>query len=108
MRHWSEEKTRSHRMLHAKRLLSGIPHTWRGAWTPKRRRSRCAKRENFGDGTRSRSRKLVAEARRKGVIGVEDAASLLEVPNIRQKGSRLGNWLTREQAKELLTVPDRP
>jgi site-specific recombinase XerD len=27
--------------------------------------------------------------------------------NIRQKGTRLGNWLTREQAKDLLAVPDR-
>ncbi len=52
-------------------------------------------------------RKLVAEARRNGYIGVEDAARLAEVPNIRQKGTRLGNWLTREQAKELLAVPDR-
>src|SRR5277367_5692608 len=52
-------------------------------------------------------RKLVAAARRNGLIGVEDAASLSEVPNIRQKGTRLGNWLTREQAKELLAVPDR-
>ena len=52
-------------------------------------------------------RKLVAEARRNGFIGVEDAARLAEVPNIRQKGTRLGNWLTREQAKELLAVPDR-
>jgi integrase len=52
-------------------------------------------------------RKLVAEARRNDLIGVEDAASLSEVPNIRQKGTRLGNWLTREQAKELLAVPDR-
>src|SRR5882757_2481021 len=52
-------------------------------------------------------RKLIAEARRNGLIGVEDAASLSEVPNIRQKGTRLGNWLTREQAKELLAVPDR-
>src|SRR5271155_726393 len=52
-------------------------------------------------------RKLVAEARRNGFIGVEDAARLSEVPNIRQKGTRLGNWLTREQAKELLAVPDR-
>ena len=52
-------------------------------------------------------RKLVAEARKNGLIGVEDAASLSEVPNIRQQGTRLGNWLTREQAKELLAVPDR-
>jgi integrase len=32
---------------------------------------------------------------------------LNDVPNVRQKGTRLGNWLTREQAKELLAVPDR-
>ena len=41
------------------------------------------------------------------MIGSEEAASLTDVPNIRQKGTRLGNWLTREQAKELLAVPDR-
>jgi len=29
------------------------------------------------------------------------------VPNVRQQGTRLGNWLTREQARELLQVPDR-
>jgi integrase len=52
-------------------------------------------------------RKLVAEARQNGLIGVEDAASLTDIPNIRQQGTRLGNWLTREQAKELLAVPDR-
>src|ERR1700716_3662318 len=52
-------------------------------------------------------RKLVGEARRAGRIGQEDAASLTDIPNISQKGTRLGNWLTREQAKELLAVPDR-
>ena len=36
-----------------------------------------------------------------------EAANLTGVPNIPQKGTRLGNWLTREQAKELLAVPDR-
>jgi integrase len=41
------------------------------------------------------------------MIGQEEAASLTEIPNIGQKGTRLGNWLTREQAKELLAVPDR-
>jgi hypothetical protein len=41
------------------------------------------------------------------MIGPEEAANLTDVPNIRQKGTRLGNWLTREQAKELLAVPDR-
>src|ERR1700751_417702 len=52
-------------------------------------------------------RKLVAEARRNGMIGLEEAANLSDIPNVRQKGTRLGNWLTREQAKELLAVPDR-
>jgi hypothetical protein len=36
-------------------------------------------------------------------MGSEEAASLTDIPNIRQKGSRL----TREQAKELLAVPER-
>jgi hypothetical protein len=52
-------------------------------------------------------RKMVGEARLAGMLGQEEAASLTDVPNIRQKGTRLGNWLTREQAKKLLTVPDR-
>jgi integrase len=52
-------------------------------------------------------RKLVGEALRNGMIGLEEAANLSDVPNVRQKGTRLGNWLTREQAKELLAVPDR-
>jgi integrase len=52
-------------------------------------------------------RKLVGEARRNGMIGLEEAANLSDVPNVQQKGTRLGNWLTREQAKELLAVPDR-
>jgi hypothetical protein len=41
------------------------------------------------------------------MIGLEEAANLSDVPNVRQKGTRLGNWLTREQAKESLAVPDR-
>jgi integrase len=52
-------------------------------------------------------RKMVEEARRAGMIGREEAATLTDIPNIRQKGTRLGNWLTREQAKELLAVADR-
>jgi integrase len=55
----------------------------------------------------SAARKLVGEARRNGMIGLEEAANLSDIPNVRQKGTRLGNWLTREQAKELLAVPDR-
>ena len=52
-------------------------------------------------------RKLIGEARRNGMIGREEADNLTDIPNVRQKGTRLGNWLTREQAKELLAVPDR-
>jgi len=52
-------------------------------------------------------RKLIAEAQRNGIIGAEEAANLAGVPNLSQKGTRMGNWLTREQAKDLLTVPDR-
>jgi len=42
-----------------------------------------------------------------GMLGVDEAARLTDVPNMRQQGTRLGNWLTREQARDLLTVPDR-
>jgi len=52
-------------------------------------------------------RKLVGKARQNGLIGLEEAANLTDVPHVRQTGKRLGNWLTREQAKELLAVPDR-
>jgi integrase len=52
-------------------------------------------------------RKLIGEARRNGILDAEQAAQLADVPNIRQQGIRLGNWLTREQARELLAGPDR-
>jgi integrase len=52
-------------------------------------------------------RKMVSEARKNGMLSAEDAASLTGIPNLRQQGTRLGNWLTKEQAKELLAVPDR-
>jgi integrase len=52
-------------------------------------------------------RKLVSEAQRNGILDAEQAAKMTDVPNMRQQGTRLGNWLTRDQAKELLAVPDR-
>jgi integrase len=52
-------------------------------------------------------RKMLNEAKRNGMIGPEEPANLTDVPNIRQKRTRLGNWLPRKQAKELLAVPDR-
>jgi integrase len=55
----------------------------------------------------SAMRSLVAEARRADMLSEEDAARLTDIPNLKQAGSRRGNWLTREQAKEILAVPDR-
>lgn len=52
-------------------------------------------------------RKLIGEAKRAGVISGDEAAQMADVPNIPQRGTRLGNWLTKEQARELLAVPDR-
>ena len=52
-------------------------------------------------------RKLVREARHNGWIDAELAAAVSETPNVRQQGIRIGNWLTRTQAKELLRIPDR-
>jgi integrase len=52
-------------------------------------------------------RKLIGEAQRNGMIGAEEGANVASVPNISQKGTRMGNWLTRDQAKALLAVPDR-
>jgi hypothetical protein len=50
-------------------------------------------------------RKLVGEAQRNGVIGAEEAANIAGVPNLSQKGTRLGNWLTRvfDKIKHLQT-----
>ncbi len=52
-------------------------------------------------------RQLVGEARHNRYLGAEEAATLTDVPNLRGSGTRLGNWLTREQTRELLAVPDR-
>ena len=52
-------------------------------------------------------RKLVGEAKRAGIITAEESSQMEDVPNVRQNGVRLGNWLTKEQARELLAVPDR-
>ncbi len=53
------------------------------------------------------ARRLVSEARRNGLIGAEEASNLSDISNVVQRGNRMGNWLTRDQAKELLRVPDR-
>ena len=52
-------------------------------------------------------RKMISEAQKNGMLSHEEAANLTDIPNVRQQGTRLGNWLTKEQARELLAVPDR-
>ncbi len=52
-------------------------------------------------------RKLVDEAKRAGVLGADEASQMSDIPNVPQRGNRLGNWLTKKQVKELLAVPDR-
>jgi site-specific recombinase XerD len=52
-------------------------------------------------------RKLVGEAQRNGPSTLKRPQTSPVFPTFSQKGTRLGNWLTRDQAKELLTVPDR-
>jgi hypothetical protein len=44
-------------------------------------------------------RRLVREARRNGLIGAEETANLSDIPNVRQRGNRLGDWLTREHER---------
>jgi hypothetical protein len=48
---------------------------------------------------------MIGEARRAGMLGSEEAASLTDIPNIRQKGIRLGNWLTASRPKSCSPSP---
>jgi hypothetical protein len=41
------------------------------------------------------------------MLSAEEADNLISVPNVVERGARMGHWLSREQAKELLAVPDR-
>ena len=47
-------------------------------------------------------RKLVNEARENGLVDPSSAGRIISVPNVPAQGVRLGQWLTVEQAKELL------
>ncbi len=52
-------------------------------------------------------RKLVNEARENGLVDPSDAERIVSVPNVPAQGVRLGQWLTVEQTRDLLAVPDR-
>ena len=51
-------------------------------------------------------RRLVIEACDNGLIDPDVAASILRVRGPHSHGRRIGNWLTLEQASELLNMPD--
>lgn len=50
-------------------------------------------------------RKLALEAAAHGILSYEAAASITGVQGSKQKGARLGTWLTLEQAETLLRAP---
>lgn len=51
-------------------------------------------------------RKLARELADNGLITEATAQAIGRVESIRREGQRLGNWLTREQAQQLLLLPD--
>jgi integrase len=52
-------------------------------------------------------RKLVKEARENLLIDPSAAGRIVSVPNVPAESVRLGQWLTIEQTRDLLAVPDR-
>ena len=52
-------------------------------------------------------RKLATEAAEAGLLAPETAASVLRAKGAKRRGVRAGNWLTLDEARELLTIPDR-
>jgi site-specific recombinase XerD len=51
-------------------------------------------------------RKLAGELADNGVIDHSAAQAIGRVEGVRSEGKRLGNWLTKEQAQQLLGLPD--
>jgi site-specific recombinase XerD len=51
-------------------------------------------------------RKLAAEAADNRLLDADFAAGIAKVRGVKNEGVRAGNWLTREQARELLLAPD--
>jgi len=52
-------------------------------------------------------RKLASEAAANGWLDETTARGILELPGLKQRGRRTGNWLTRQQVKKLLEAPNR-
>ena len=52
-------------------------------------------------------RRLATEAAEAGLLAPEIATAMLRAKGVKRLGVRAGNWLTLEQARDLLSVPDR-
>jgi site-specific recombinase XerD len=52
-------------------------------------------------------RKLVEEVRRQGIVDSETAASLTDVPNTKQQGTRQGMFVDNECRSLLMNVPGK-
>jgi site-specific recombinase XerC len=51
-------------------------------------------------------RKLATEAADNGLLAPELAAGILRVKGVKSTGVRVGNWLSLQQAQDLLSAPD--
>ena len=51
-------------------------------------------------------RKLATEAADNGLMAPELASGIARVKGVPTRGVRVGNWLTKEQAEQLLAAPD--
>ncbi|MGI4831209.1 MAG: tyrosine-type recombinase/integrase [Janthinobacterium lividum] len=51
-------------------------------------------------------RRLAREMADNGLLDPAVAAAIERVPGVTHRGTRLGNWLTKEQANDLLNAPD--
>ena len=51
-------------------------------------------------------RKLAAEAAENGLLDGSVAQGIVSLKGVRQSGARAGNWLSREQARDLLAQPE--
>jgi len=51
-------------------------------------------------------RKLAAEAADNGLLAPELAAGIIRVKGVKATGVRVGNWLSLQQAQDLLSAPD--
>ena len=51
-------------------------------------------------------RRLAREMSDNGLLDPAIAAAIERVPGVERRGTRIGNWLTKEQANDLLNAPD--